>query len=638
MKSVFKVSFLLYFFGLFLINIVYAKEKNITFAYQRYRKTNSKEISENDKFYMIFVNNTSNDASLSRHEKRQNVDFMIDSLITDIHNLIVENIDTYEDTTVLEEMEEEGKLRKRDTNGESNLVYRISSIESRSVLYAYLSPTVAKNVKDLTNIIACEPNNGMKFFSTGDEHYNRRDIQLETGWEDFLVRSETDLHLSLISQGKYDDRMVYKYDTTFYHPESSGQDIDIFFIDSGFNFGHDEFSDIDGHERIIKCGYNITHGKVYDMESTTNCHVPTIKDDHGTEVADVAAGKKHGVANKANVYGFVLTKQDELDEADLLGGIQYIRDNLFRPGKAVINISLGGYYLMDKYYEIIDYIQELITEMSNEGAVFVAAAGNEAVESFNEKDRYMIYPCAFDDVICVGAIDNVGINNKKSITWNDINKKEMNPDNYVKADYSNYGKAVDIYAPGFAYVEYKTADNKSMGGYEGGTSMSSPIVAGVAATIMSEHPDTTFTSETMLIYLSKLAEKNMISDLTKNDNNLFINNGKHIVYSLNNSYFDGGCGLRSGNKVCDEGCCTDEGFCSGNILYCRTDKGCQIKYGYFVTVISPVLGRCGYGYGACPFGSCCSYDGYCGTSENYCDVGCQIDYGTCKKKYIMDDE
>lgn len=40
-------------------------------------------------------------------------------------------------------------------------------------------------------------------------------------------------------------------------------------------------------------------------------------------------------------------------------------------------------------------------------------------------------------------------------------------------------------------------------------------------------------------------------------------------------------------------------------------------------------GTCGPKKGSCPFGECCSKDGYCGTSEMYCGVGCNSKYGTC---------
>lgn len=40
-------------------------------------------------------------------------------------------------------------------------------------------------------------------------------------------------------------------------------------------------------------------------------------------------------------------------------------------------------------------------------------------------------------------------------------------------------------------------------------------------------------------------------------------------------------------------------------------------------------GACGADYGNCPSPQCCSYWGYCGTSEDYCADGCQSPYGSC---------
>jgi subtilisin family serine protease len=621
--------FLISVIAIFLIHSIYAKDDEITFAYKRYKKTKNVENDEVDKFYMVFVNNTSSD-----HQKRQSTDNVINSLITDIHNLIVDNKETYEDPSVLEKLENEGSgvLRKRDTDSEeeSSLVYLISNTENKSVLYAYLSPSVVSNVEDLPNVIACEENHGLQFFSS---YYNKRDIQLEASWNNFTIRNEADLHLSLISQGKFSSDIVDKYDTNFYNPESAGKDIDIFIIDSGFNFGYSEFSNTD--ERIVQCGYNITHGKVLSMKSNKNCHVTvTDSDDHGTEVADVAAGLVHGIAHKANVYGFVLNEQDDLHEADVLAGLQYIKDYLFRPAKAVINLSLGAFYKISEKYESLDYLQELITEMSNAGAVFVVAAGNEGSMVYDEAEDEACYPCAFNDVICVGAIDNVGVNGIEYPTWQMVNVNEMKTENYVVTDYSNYGSRVDIYAPGYVRIEYKTKENKLMGGIDAGTSFSTPIVAGIAATIMSEHPKKKFTTESMLTYLKKLSEKDIIGELTSEDNNYFVNNGKHIVYSSNNAYK--GCGLRSGNKICEDSCCSIDGHCTTDEESCRTDRGVQIKYGNYIGIFSTEIGRCGYGFGICPFGTCCSYDGRCGKSENYCGIGCQNDYGLCNKKYIFE--
>eukprot|EP00833_Pecoramyces_ruminatium_P013839 jgi/Orpsp1_1/1187871/evm.model.d7180000060818.2 len=94
--------------------------------------------------------------------------------------------------------------------------------------------------------------------------------------------------------------------------------------------------------------------------------------------------------------------------SNILASLKYIDDNMLRPNKAVINLSIGtylsNYAKADQY--IIDYWRDYIDHMSSRGAVFVVAAGNETNEV--ELDgKTSSYPCAFDNV---GAIDNAGIN------------------------------------------------------------------------------------------------------------------------------------------------------------------------------------------------------------------------------------
>ncbi|ORX83425.1 hypothetical protein BCR32DRAFT_177909, partial [Anaeromyces robustus] len=90
-------------------------------------------------------------------------------------------------------------------------------------------------------------------------------------------------------------------------------------------------------------------------------------------------------------------------------------------------------------------------------------------------------------------------------------------------------------------------------------------------------------------------------------------------------------------------CCSKYGYCGTSEKHCGT--GCQSSYGKCDTSDSiSTNGRCGssdgicpdgqccskYGYyGHCPSGLCCSKYNYCGTSEKYCDVGCQPLYGIC---------
>jgi len=41
-------------------------------------------------------------------------------------------------------------------------------------------------------------------------------------------------------------------------------------------------------------------------------------------------------------------------------------------------------------------------------------------------------------------------------------------------------------------------------------------------------------------------------------------------------------------------------------------------------------GKCGIEDGKCPSGECCSKYGWCGTSDAYCNTGCQSEFGECK--------
>jgi len=103
----------------------------------------------------------------------------------------------------------------------------------------------------------------------------------------------------------------------------------------------------------------------------------------------------------------------------------------------------------------------------------------------------------------------------------------------------------------------------------------------------------------------------------------------------------------SGTKNCGSGigscssnlCCSKYGYCGTSNEYCNLSKGCQPKYGlcYEDTDDTPSKKICGPGVGKCASGLCCSKYSYCGSSDDYCNLkkGCQIDYGLC---YEDDDQ
>ncbi|OUM60089.1 hypothetical protein PIROE2DRAFT_14213 [Piromyces sp. E2] len=388
-------------------------------------------------------------------------------------------------------------------------------------------------VKTYPNVKACIPDQKLKFNSINtidsldiiDREKIEVEVKNETNWKGVTFRENADLHLSLISQGKYDKAIHGNYDTTYYYPSSAGQDIDIYVIDSGFDFRHPEFSNKD--ERETKCLYFIRRGGLLKSPHEEYCYSEYIYGHHGLKTSDTAAGLTHGVASKANVYGIVL---DEI-VSDLFVVLQYIKDNRLRKNKTVFNISFGTYFHNEDQKELIDYWEGLINSITEEGAIIVASSGNTKINTHLEDSNKTFYPCSFKSVICVGAVNIFGLYEGDHFPENPT--KIMNPKNYKKADFSSFGKGIDIFAPGFSVTEYIDIDNNYIKKLESGTSFSSPIVAGVIATLMSENSDTKYTTDSMRELLWELGEKDILDEIPEGTCNIFINNGKHSIYPGN---------------------------------------------------------------------------------------------------------
>jgi len=66
---------------------------------------------------------------------------------------------------------------------------------------------------------------------------------------------------------------------------------------------------------------------------------------------------------------------------------------------------------------------------------------------------------------------------------------------------------------------------------------------------------------------------------------------------------------------------------------CKRAKGINKEFGLGLNIDCSKYDSykdCGPGYGYCHNNECCSKNGYCGTSSDHCDAGCQTGYGICK--------
>ena len=127
-------------------------------------------------------------------------------------------------------------------------------------------------------------------------------------------------------------------------------------------------------------------------------------------------------------------------------------------GADVINASWSARLRDDQVVRHIDQTLDLATDM---GALIVAAAGNQD----RSIDVFRVYPSRHPRVLSVGATQK---------------------DTRVKAVFSNYGRLVNVFAPG---VNINTTGSENGYILISGTSFSSPLTAGVAALAKTRFPN-----------------------------------------------------------------------------------------------------------------------------------------------------
>jgi hypothetical protein len=205
-------------------------------------------------------------------------------------------------------------------------------------------------------------------------------------------------------------------------------------------------------------GWNFTR-PMQDPRSS----LPLDEDGHGTHIAGIiAAGSTNGIQGlnknlKILPIKVLSNRQTQGAPTDRLAlSVLYAINR----GADVINFSMGWTKAMDT-----EYLRQAIQSAIQRNIIIVAASGNN---SSNDA----IYPCAYPNVICVGASSIDG---------------EI-------ASFSNYGGFVDVLAPGeqilSTIINQSTPNNFFVAGYDlkSGTSQASPFVAGLAAILKLRYP------------------------------------------------------------------------------------------------------------------------------------------------------
>lgn len=227
---------------------------------------------------------------------------------------------------------------------------------------------------------------------------------------------------------------------------------------------HEQYATQDSNQNgyPLDCnGWSLTNEAYPTVSISGN---PDITDPvgHGTHVAGLIGAAK----NKQGINGVIKNvtlipiqvAQNSLSEE----GVGIIAKAILYAIKSkadIINLSLGWKFQHDS-----TAVREMVKQAQAQGILVVVAAGNKSHSDLS-------YPCAYNDVICVGAFDKTG----------------------NIASYSNRGTQVDILAPGSQILStwpstklrsrFFTQDNRFE--YMSGTSQATPLVTGALAKLLN---------------------------------------------------------------------------------------------------------------------------------------------------------
>ena len=192
--------------------------------------------------------------------------------------------------------------------------------------------------------------------------------------------------------------------------------------------------------------------------------------EHGTHVAGIIAANRgndigmKGVADNVRIMAVRAVPDGDERDKDVANAIFYAVDN----GAHIINMSFGKSYSPQK-----EAVDKAVKYAESKGVLLVHAAGNDG-EDIDVKDNY---PSRFYK------------DGKEAKNWIEVGASSWGADVEFVASFSNYGKkSVDVFSPGVD-IYSSVPDNKYKDNQ--GTSMASPVVAGVAAILMSYFPDLT---------------------------------------------------------------------------------------------------------------------------------------------------
>lgn len=214
---------------------------------------------------------------------------------------------------------------------------------------------------------------------------------------------------------------------------------------------------------------------------------------HGTHCAGCAAGdgllsngKYRGPAPKAPLIGIkVLDKYGEGSLSKVIAGIAWCIQHKEKYNIRIISLSLGGDSSIS-YKE--DPICQMVEQAWKEGIVVVAAAGN-----MGPKPKTISSPGIHPQIITVGAADDRRTVDRRDDRVASFSSRGPTLDGVAKPDLLAPGTNIVSLRSWCSYLDRSLSENRVGDHYfsMSGTSMATPIVAGIVALMLSADPTLT---------------------------------------------------------------------------------------------------------------------------------------------------